>query len=367
MHEVDCVIVGAGVVGLAIARKLAQSGCRTLILEAEMQFGTGVSSRNSEVIHAGIYYPSDSVRARLCVQGRDMLYAYCQDRGIPHAAIGKLIVATAPAQVPKLQSLLDQGIANGVDDLRLISGADAMALEPALHAVAAIQSPSTGIIDSHALMLCLLGDAEAAGATLVCRTPLVGISAIEDGFVVATGGHDPMNLSTSMLVNATGLSAWDVASLISPTFLPPRHFAKGNYYTMATGRVPFSRLIYPVPEEGGLGVHLTLDLGGQGRFGPDVEWLPDGGYDFSVDPRRADHFADRIRQYWPSMPASELVPAYCGIRPKLSGPGQPAADFMIQGPEEHGIAGLVNLFGIESPGLTCCLAIATLVTHRLMR
>ncbi|MBP2313662.1 NAD(P)/FAD-dependent oxidoreductase [Azospirillum soli] len=371
MDRVDCVVVGAGVVGLAIARRLAREGREVVILEAADAIGTGTSSRNSEVIHAGIYYPTGSVRARLCVAGRDALYAYCREHGVEHKRIGKLIVATDESQLPRLDAIRRQAAANGVDDLYEISAAEAMALEPNLRCVGALVSPSTGIIDSHGLMLALQGDAEDAGAVLALLSPLERAHRTGDGFELEVGGAEPMRLACSTLVNAAGLGAWAVARGLEgfpADRIPPRVLAKGNYYALAQGRSPFARLVYPVPVEGGLGVHLTLDLAGQARFGPDVEWLsPDDcdRIDYAVDPARADAFYGEVRRYWPGLPDGALVPAYSGVRPKLSGPGQPQADFLIQGHDAHGIPGLVHLFGMESPGLTSCLAIADEVAAKL--
>ncbi|CAO3383384.1 NAD(P)/FAD-dependent oxidoreductase [Azospirillum argentinense] len=371
MERVDCVVVGAGVVGLAVARRLARDGREVVILEAADAIGTGTSSRNSEVIHAGIYYPTGSLRARLCVAGRDALYAYCAAHGVEHKRIGKLIVATEESQLPRLAAIQAQAAANGADDLQPLSTAETMALEPDLRCVGALMSPSTGIIDSHGLMLALQGDAETAGALLALRSPLDCCHRTADGFTLDVGGAEPMRIACTTLVNAAGLGAWDVARNLDgfpEDRIPQRVLAKGNYYALAWGRSPFSRLVYPVPVEGGLGVHLTLDLAGQARFGPDVEWLlpqEHSRIDYAVDPRRADSFYGEVRRYWPGLPDGALVPAYSGIRPKLSGPGQPQADFLIQGPETHGVPGLVNLFGIESPGLTSCLAIAGEVVARL--
>ncbi len=365
MDRVDCVVVGAGVVGLAAARRLAMAGRETIVLEAADAIGTETSSRNSEVIHAGIYYPTGSLKARLCVAGRDRLYDFCRSHGIEHRQLGKLIVATEEAQVAKLESIRRQAAANGVD-LEFIDGAHARALEPELACVAALVSPRTGIVDSHGVMLGLLGDAEAAGAALALLSPLAAARVEDDGFVLEVGGAEPTRIACRTLVNAAGLGAWDVARRtegLPEAHVPPRRLAKGNYYALARGRSPFSRLVYPAPEDGGLGVHLTLDLAGQARFGPDVEWID--RIDYTVDPARADRFHDAIRRYWPALPDGALVPAYAGIRPKLSGPGEPAADFMIQGPAVHGVPGLVNLFGIESPGLTACLAIAEAVADLL--
>ncbi|WP_282190432.1 NAD(P)/FAD-dependent oxidoreductase [Azospirillum brasilense] len=371
MERVDCVVVGAGVVGLAVARRLARAGREVVILEAADAIGTGTSSRNSEVIHAGIYYPTGSVRARLCVTGRDALYAYCAAHGVEHKRIGKLIVATEEAQLPRLAAIQAQAAANGVDDLRWISATEAAVLEPNLRCVGALLSPSTGIIDSHGLMLALRGDAEEAGAMLALLSPLERAHRAADGFELEVGGAEPMRIACTTLVNAAGLGAWAVMRNLGgfpANRIPPRVLAKGNYYALAQGRSPFSRLVYPVPVEGGLGVHLTLDLAGQARFGPDVEWLGPEDYDridYAVDPRRADGFYGEVRRYWPGLPDGALVPAYSGVRPKLSGPSQPQADFLIQGPEAHGVPGLVTLFGIESPGLTSCLAIADEVAARL--
>lgn len=379
MDRVECVVVGAGVVGLAVARRLAQAGREVVVLEAADAIGTGTSSRNSEVIHAGIYYPTGSLRARLCVEGRDALYRYCAAHGVEHRRIGKLIVATGDEQLPKLDAIRAQAAANGVTDLYAIDAAAAHALEPNLRTVGALVSPSTGIVDSHGLMLALLGDAEEAGAMLALLSPLERSHREADGFVLEVGGAEPMRLGCSLLVNAAGLGAWAVARGLEgfpAGQVPPRVLAKGNYYALGQGRSPFSRLVYPVPVEGGLGVHLTLDLAGQARFGPDVEWLdglkggleggPEGApIDYAVDPARADAFYDSVRAYWPGLPDGALVPAYSGVRPKLSGPGGSQADFLLQGPETHGIPGLVNLFGIESPGLTSCLAIADAVAGLL--
>ncbi len=368
MERVECVVVGAGVVGLAVARRLALAGREVILLEAEGAIGTGASSRNSEVIHAGVYYPTGSLRAKLCVAGRDALYAYCVEHGIAHQRLGKLIVATDDSQRPKFDAIRQQAALNGVNDLRLLTAAEANALEPNLRCVAALLSPSTGIIDSHGLMLSLRGEAEESDAMLAFKSPLIGGAINSNGIVVEVGGVEPMRIACDVLVNCAGLGAWDVARALDgfPTdHVPARHLAKGNYYALAQGRSPFSRLVYPMPVEGGLGVHITLDLAGQARFGPDVEWVE--SVDYSVDPRRADAFYASVRAYWPALPDGALVPAYSGIRSKLTGPGQPQADFLIQGPAAHGVPGLVNLFGIESPGLTSCLAIAEHVAKHLTR
>jgi L-2-hydroxyglutarate oxidase LhgO len=355
MDKVDCVVVGAGVVGLAVARALAQAGREVVILEAEDAIGTHTSSRNSEVIHAGIYYPRGSLKARACVAGRDLLYLYCESHGVPFRRCGKLIVATNNDQVAELKAIQNKAHENGVTDVHEIPAAEAMRMEPALRCVAALLSPSTGIIDSHALMLAYLGDAEAAGAMLALRSRLTGIVFSGGEFEVQT---EEMTIRTNVLVNSAGLRAPSVARLMQgfpQDKVPAELYAKGNYYSLA-GRPPFSRLVYPVPEPGGLGVHVTLDLAGQARFGPDVEWID--GIDYAVDPRRSERFYAAIRRYWPTLPDGALAPGYAGIRPKISGPKDAAADFVVQGPAEHGVPGLVNLFGIESPGLTASLALA---------
>ena len=358
MDRVECVVIGAGVIGLAIARALAMAGREVVILEAEDAIGTHTSSRNSEVIHAGIYYPQESLKARACIAGRNLLYAYCAEHGVPHQCCGKLIVATSTEQIPELKTIRQKAHANGVTDVVEIPAAEAMRMEPALRCVAALHSPSTGIIDSHALMLAYLGDAEAAGAMLALKSPLTGCRFSSGEFVLQVGGEEPTEITAKTLVNSAGLRAPSVARLIAgfPAEKIPRElYAKGNYYSLS-GRPPFSRLVYPVPEPGGLGVHVTLDLAGQARFGPDVEWVDRIGYE--VDPRRADRFYAAIRRYWPALPDGALAPGYAGIRPKISGPDEPAADFVLQGPAGHGIPGLVNLFGIESPGLTASLSLA---------
>jgi len=365
MERVDCIVIGAGVVGLAVARGLALAGREVVVVEAEDAIGTHTSSRNSEVIHAGIYYAPGSLKARLCVPGRQALYRYCEAHGVAHRLCGKLIVAANDAQRPALGRLRAQALANGVDDLREIPGAEARAMEPELSCVAALHSPSTGIIDSHGYMLALLGDAEARGAVLALRSPVEGGRAGPDAIELDVGGGQRTRIAARCVVNSAGLFAQRVAASLSgfpAAHVPPCHYAKGNYYALA-GRAPFSRLIYPIPEAAGLGVHLTLDLAGQARFGPDVEWIE--AIDYSVDPRRADAFYREIRRYWPGLRDGALAPGYAGIRPKLQAPGEPPRDFLIQGPKDHGIAGLVNLFGIESPGLTASLAIADYVLELL--
>jgi L-2-hydroxyglutarate oxidase LhgO len=365
MSDVDALVVGAGVIGLAVARALAQQGRSVIVVEAAARIGEETSSRNSEVIHSGIYYPTGSLKARLCVRGRDLLYAFCAAHGVPHRRCGKLIAAADTGELVGLEALARKGAANGVDDLELLSGARATALEPALACVGALLAPSTGIIDSHAFMLALQGEAEAAGAMFAFRAPFLSARREGQGFSVEIGGIEPMRLDAGALVNSAGLVASRAARAIeglAAAAIPETRYAKGNYFALA-GRSPFSRLIYPAPQAHGLGVHLTFDLGGQARFGPDVEWVETIGYD--VDPERMRGFAEAIRRYWPGLPESALSPAYSGIRPKISGPSDPAPDFRIDGPERHGCAGLVNLFGIESPGLTSSLAIAEEVAARL--
>lgn len=360
---VDTVVIGAGVIGLAVARELAQRGREVWLLEQAGAIGQGISARSSEVVHAGIYYPIGSWKARLCVEGRELLYGYCAARGVPFRRLGKLVIATEDAQLPLLESMAMRARASGVDDLVLLDADGVARLEPSLRCRGALSSPSTGIIDSHALMWSLLADAEAAGAVLVLHSPVRRIDC--DGGVlrleIGEEGSDNVSLlATRQLVNAAGLDAAGLAAMIEGLPDVPRaRYAKGNYFSVA-GRVPFERLIYPLPEPGGLGVHLTLDLGGQARFGPDVEWVEQP--DYQVDPGRAGAFAEAIRRWWPALPETALMPAYAGVRPKLDGR---SGDFCIEGPEVHGLDGLVNLFGIESPGLTACLAIAREVGDRL--
>ena len=356
MDQIDCVVIGAGVVGLAVARELTLRGREVLVLDSGSTIGSGISSRNSEVIHAGIYYPQGSLKARLCVAGRQMLYDYCAQRQLSHQRCGKLIVATQADQVARLQQIQGAARANGADDLEMLNAAQANALEPALSCVAALWSPSTGIIDAHGYMLALQGDLENAGGLVVLNTRIVSAEVTGSGFVLTMA--DESQLATRMLVNAAGLHAPSVAKRIEGLdvrHVPTAYFAKGNYFALS-GRAPFSRLIYPVPETAGLGVHLTLDMGGQAKFGPDVQWV-DSPDDFTVDPARGDLFYGEARKYWPALPDGALVPGYAGIRPKISAPGEPAADFLVQGPVQHGVANLVNLFGIESPGLTSSLAL----------
>jgi L-2-hydroxyglutarate oxidase LhgO len=364
VDRIEVIVIGAGVVGLAIGRALALAGRDVLVLEAERHFGTGTSSRNSEVIHAGLYYPTGSLKARLCVEGRRMLYTYCAERGVAHRRLGKLIVAARESQREQLHAIHARALASEVENITLIEAAEAKALEPQLSCVAALHSRETGIVDSHGLMLALLGDLESAGGGLACASPFDRAQRGE-GWTVRTAGEAPFALAADWIVNSAGLRAQEVAARIESlpaAHVPRLHLARGCYFQLA-GRAPFSRLIYPVPVPGGLGVHLTLDLGGQARFGPDVEWVD--AIDYTVDPRRADAFYAEVREYWPLLPDSSLAPAYAGIRPKLSGPGEPAADFVIAGPGAHGVPGLVNLFGIESPGLTASLAIGAQVSALL--
>ncbi len=358
LEKVDCVVIGAGVVGLAIARALALAGREVIVLEAADGIGTETSSRNSEVIHAGIYYPRGSLMARACVEGRRRLYSYCAEHDVPHRNCGKLIVATNAQESEMLTTIKSRAEANGVEGMRLLSAAEAIALEPNLHCTAALLSPATGIIDSHTYMLALQGDAESRGAIAAFLSPVTGGRAGEDGVELWVGGAEPMRLAARLVVNSAGLHAPALARKIAgmpADKIPTAYYAKGNYFTL-TGRSPFSRLIYPVPVPGGLGVHITVDLGGQAKFGPDVEWIP--GIDYTVDPHRADKFYAAVRKYWPELKDGALQPGYAGIRPKIVPPGAPAQDFTLQGPAEHGVPGLINLFGIESPGLTASLALA---------
>ena len=363
MDRVDAVVIGAGVVGLAVARELALAGREVVILDAEDAIGTHTSSRNSEVIHAGIYYPRGSLKARSCVEGRHLLYEYCSSHGVPHRRCGKLIVATTEQQLGELTAIRAKAHANGATDVDWIAKDEVASMEPELFCMGALHSPSTGIIDSHSLMLAYLGDAEAHGAMLGLKSRLAHARVRNGGFELEVEGSEP--IGCSVLVNSAGLRAPTVAKSIEgyPVQMTPGEFyAKGNYYSLS-GKNPFKRLIYPVPEPGGLGVHVTLDLAGQARFGPDVEWIDRINYD--VDPRRAERFYAAIRRYWPGLPDAALAPGYAGIRPKTAGPKDPAPDFEIQGPRKHGVPGLVQLFGIESPGLTASLALARTVREEL--
>jgi len=363
VDSVECIVVGAGVVGLAVARALALAGREVIVLEQAEGIGTETSSRNSEVIHAGIYYPAASFMARFCVAGRRALYAYCRERGVPFNNCGKLIVATNADEDARLAGIKARAEANGVEGMRVLSRAEALALEPALHCTSALFSPVTGVVDSHAFMLALQGDAENAGAAVVFFSPVTGARVREGGLEVDVGGTDPTTLRCALLVNSAGLHAPALAARIEgmpQERVPPAYYAKGNYFTLA-GRSPFSRLIYPVPVPGGLGTHLTIDLGGQARFGPDVEWIDK--IDYTVDPARAEKFYAAVRRYWPDLKDGALMPGYAGIRPKIVPPAVASQDFVIQGPQTHGVPGLINLFGIESPGLTASLAIADFVVE----
>ncbi|WP_144634696.1 NAD(P)/FAD-dependent oxidoreductase [Bordetella genomosp. 13] len=361
MQHIDCVVIGAGVVGLSIARELALAGREVVILEAENAFGTQTSARNSEVIHAGISYPAGSLKARLCVQGRDALYAYCAERGIGHRRVGKLIVATTEADIPGLDKYVEQGRAAGVHDLRAVDRAELRELEPEVEAVAALMSPSTGIVDSHGLMLAYLGDAENAGAMLALNSPVLGGQATADGIVLRVGGNEPMEILCRDVVNAAGLRAHEIAAAVAGVprpAVPAVHYAIGRYYTLS-GRSPFRHLVYPVSRVSHLRVHVTLDLGGQCKFGPDLQWIDRVDYHF--DPRAEADFYAGIRRYYPGLPDGALQPGYTGIRPRLAGPDDPlhsgAADFVVQTEAVHGARGLINLFGIESPGLTASMAL----------
>lgn len=358
-------VIGAGAVGLTIARTLAHAGHDVIVAEAARAIGTGISSRNSEVIHAGIYYPTGSRMARYCVAGRRLLYAYCAEHGVPHKKCGKLIVATSAAEEARIAAIAQQGLANAVEGLTMIDAAAARGLEPALFCTAAVHSPETGIIDSHAFMLALRGELEDRGGMIAFDTRVECLAPSAQGWTIDYSGQERGSLAVDAVVNAAGLGAQAVARATDsypPERVPPLVLAKGNYFGYA-GRPVFSRLIYPAPVDGGLGVHVTLDMAGRMRFGPDVEWIEAENYD--VDPARAELFYGRIRSYWPSLPDGSLVPDYAGIRPKLVGPGEKPADFVVDGPAQHGLRGLVHLFGIESPGLTSALSLAEEVREQL--
>lgn len=365
-YRVEAVVVGAGVVGLAVARRLALAGLETVVVERNPAIGMETSARSSEVIHAGLYYTPGSIKARVAAPGRARLYAYCAARGVPHRRCGKIVLASEAAQLPKLEALWRTAAANGVDDLRWLTPAEARALEPEVACVRAFLSPSTGIIDSHALMLAYRGDLEDRGGAIAVRTPAEHIAPGDGGLVVTTGGDGPAEIAARIVVNAAGHGAPRLAAAtegLTEAGRPRQWYAKGSYFSLA-GRQPFSRLVYPLPGAASLGVHATLDLDGRCRFGPDVEWV-DRDDDLAVSPARAESFYAAIRTYWPGLPDGALQPDYAGIRPKLHGPDMPMPDFRIDGPEAHGIAGLVNLFGIESPGLTSSLALADVVAERL--
>jgi len=361
----EVLVIGAGVVGLAIARALSLRGHGVIVAEATGGIGNGVSSRNSEVIHGGMYYPSGSLRARHCVAGRRMLYAFCESHGVPHAKCGKMIVATNELEQAKIEGIYEQGLANGVEGLSYLSGEEARTLEPNLACTGAVLSRETGIVDSHALMLALQGDLEDAGGAIAFHAPVERIARNGTGWNVTVGGAEPTELTVDAVVNAAGLGAQAIGRATEgypAERVPPLVLAKGNYFG-CLGKPAFSRLIYPAPVDGGLGTHVTLDLAGRMRFGPDVEWIE--REDYEVDPCRADSFYASIRRYWPGLPDGALVPDYAGVRPKLTGPGEKPADFVIDGPADHGLPGLVHLFGIESPGLTSSLSIAEDVAERL--
>lgn len=363
--DVECVVAGAGVVGLAIAKSLAEQGREVIVLEAAEAIGTGTSSRNSEVIHAGIYYPFDSLIRQLCLEGRDLLYAYCAARGVPHARCGKLIVATSDEEHAKLAEIEARAKRNGVHDIRYLTEREALALEPQLSCCGALLSPSTGIVDSHGLMIAMQGDAEQAGGVIAFHSPVLSADLTGPNIHLEVGGAEPTSLRCAIFVNAAGLDAPRLARQfkgLAPDLVPQSYLAKGSYFTLS-GRSPFSRLIYPVPVPGGLGTHLTLDLNGNARFGPDVEWIDT--IDYVVNPAKAAEFARAVGRYWPPITVERLQPGYSGIRPKIVPKGAPGQDFVIQGEAVHGIRGLVNLFGIESPGLTSCLAIGRHVANLL--
>jgi L-2-hydroxyglutarate oxidase LhgO len=367
MEQVDCVVIGAGVVGLAVAREMALQGRETILLERENAFGTISSARNSEVIHAGIYYPKDSLKAKLCVQGNRLLYEYCRDHQVATQPYGKLIVASDEAQIDDLRAILYKAQNNGVPEIKFISGEEAKALEPNLKCSAAILSSTTGIVDSHGYMLSLLGGFEDAGGMVAYQSPLISAKPIGDkaqnGYLLEVGGADGMQIQTQLLINCAGISAPAVAQKIeglSKEQIPKAYFAKGNYFSLS-GKSPFNHLIYPIPEPGGLGVHLTLDMGGQAKFGPDVEWLDidqEDQIDYTVDPKRGDGFYEAVRRYWPGLKDGSLQPDYSGVRAKIVPPNSPAGDFCFSTPQEHKMQGLYNLYGFESPGLTSSLAIA---------
>ena len=365
METMDCAVIGAGVVGLAIARKLAMNGREVVILEAEDAFGTHTSARNSEVIHAGIYYASGSLKAQLCVAGRKALYQYCAEHDVNHKRIGKVIVACDETEVAGLEKYKTQAEANGVDDLRMLTPAELAEMEPAVRCVAGFLSPSTGIIDSHGLMLSYLGDAEDRGAMLALSSPVLGGSIESDGIVLDVGGAEPMTVKCRTVILSAGLRAPDVARSITgipAATIPPTYYAIGHYYTLTT-KSPFNRLIYPVARPDWLGVHVTIDLGGRVRFGPDFEWID--RIDYQFDERREASFYKAIRHYFPGLQDGTLQPGYTGIRPRITGPGEAVQDFTFHDQHVHGVKGLVALYGIESPGLTSSLAIADHVAQRI--
>ena len=360
IENVECTVIGAGVIGLAIARALALQGHEVIILESESIIGSATSSRNSEVIHAGIYYGTESLKAKLCVEGKVALYDYCKNHGIPFKRCGKMIVATNEGQIERLKALQRKATANNVTDLIWQDKKTTLDMEPELNAVASILSPSTGLIDSHALMLSYQGEAEANGAVIAYNTPVLNGEIIDKGMLLNVGGKAPMTIESKMVFNCGGLNAQKITASLKgfpSEHIPETHYAKGNYFAL-NDKNPFTHLIYPIPEEAGLGVHLTIDLGGQAKFGPDVEWIDT--IDYNVNPLRGKKFYRAIRDYWPGLRDDTLIPSYSGIRPKLKGQGNPPMDFIFSGPSTHGVQGLVNLYGIESPGLTASLLIADL-------
>ncbi|MCY6381624.1 NAD(P)/FAD-dependent oxidoreductase [Hoeflea prorocentri] len=370
MDHVNCIVAGAGVIGIATARALALAGRDVVIIEAEDIIGSHTSSRNSEVIHAGIYYAENSLKASFCVSGKMALYDYCRDRAIPHEQTGKLIVATRNEDLDTLASIHRHALANGVDDIRQISAEEAVESEPELSCIAALHSPSTGIVDSHALILSMLGEAEDRGTMVAFGTKVASVRPDGRRFIVAFEGDDADAVSCDIFINAAGHGAWDIARSIPRLpagIVPPHLLSKGNYYSLSGHPCPFRQLIYPVPGDGSLGIHFTRDLAGQARFGPDVFWMDGEELDYTVLDDRADDFAEAIRTYWPALPDNALAPSYCGIRPKMVGSGQPAADFVIRSPKQNGFNGLVQLFGMESPGLTGCLVIGEYVADMALK
>ncbi|MEG3617027.1 NAD(P)/FAD-dependent oxidoreductase [Magnetovibrio sp. PR-2] len=366
--SLDTVVIGAGVVGLACARAMALAGHEVVVVEALDAIGTVTSSRNSEVIHAGIYYPEGSLKGRLCVQGKAMLYDYLEAHAIEHNRCGKLVVATTDEEVSILKTVVTKAAANGCTELNWLDGDEAQALEPELRCLKALSSPTTGIVDTHGFMLSLQGELEAHGGAVALNAPVLSGDVKADGILLRVGGDQPMEVLAKHVINAAGLDAQKLAGCINgyaTHHAPPAHLCKGNYFSLM-GKAPFDQLIYPVPGNSSLGCHYTRDLGGQGRFGPDAEWIEDGStIDYAVNPKRAESFYKQIRSYWPGLPDDALSPAYCGMRPKIQAQGEPAHDFVIQGPDIHDVPGLVNLFGIESPGLTSSLAIGDFVKERI--
>jgi L-2-hydroxyglutarate oxidase LhgO len=357
-EEADVAVIGAGVVGLAVARALALAGREVFVLESERFVGLHTSSRNSEIVHAGLYYPTGSLKARSCVAGRHALYAYCKERGVPHQRLGKVVVATSAEEIPTLERIYGVAMANGVKDLTWLSAGEVKELEPEVFAVRGLLSPSTGIVDAHTFMSALRMDVEDSGGHVGLGTPVLSGVIQDDGIELSLGGEEPARMRFRLVVNSAGLWAQTVARSLQglpKESIPPQHFAKGHYFVLS-GKSPFRRMVYPVPVPGGLGVHVTLDLAGQVKFGPDVSWLE--GVDYKFDEGREEAFYASIRRYYPALRDGSLLPGYTGIRPKLSAEGEPAADFVVQGPSVHGVPGLVNLYGIESPGLTSALALA---------